>query len=337
MSSIHAWPLNLLTRDAGESRAFIVKPIDATPRSNIRPDSKGILRIVDIDKIKIHDCICTPEVKEQGHFHLYCRNEKGEYSIYGRKQNVNGYYIDLWDKLNTCKFAKQGIPRGTVIAGELVYPKHPDSKVPTAIKEFPDRLEFRAFAVPLYKGTLLYGPTSQQYNKGRKLLQNILPPEMLVQNMSPIEFGDKFHSAKVLQSLLEVAKIKHIEGFVLKEKAYDQWWKIKTVREADVYVTGFKVSKSDTQYGLVTAISIAVKKNGDELDMGSVTGFDLETKQNMTKAFSAFGSTTRNPYMNRCLRVTYQEIAGKGKLKHGFFDGWRDDKDYLDCQAEQFE
>ena len=332
----HPWPMNLLTCISGEHRRLIVKPIDVSPRENFRPDSKGILRVVDIDKIKIHDCVCVPEVKEQGHFHFYCRSKQGEYFVYGRRQNVNGYYIDIYDKLKAMKLP--GIPKETVIAMELVWPKHPDSKVPTAIKECPEELRMRAFGIPIYQGALLFGPTSLPYNRGRRLLQNILPPESLVESLPPVEFGDKFQSAKMLESLLQLARQKGWEGLVLKEKAYDGWWKLKGIREADVYIHGFKISESDTQYGMVTSVSIAVydEHNRKAIDMGSVTGFTLEEKQKMTDAYRSHGDSDTNPYMGKVLRVLYQEVAGKGKLKHAFFDGWRDDKSYWECSKEQF-
>lgn len=332
----HPWPMNILTRDAGERRRLIVKPIDVTPRENLRPDSEGILRIIDIDKVKIRDCICVPEVKEQGHFHFYCRNSDGEYRVFGRKQNVNGYFIDIYNKLDGMTLP--GLPKETVVAMELIWPKHPDSQVPTAIKDCPNELRMKAFGIPIYQGALLFGPTSLPYSRGRRLLKNTLPPEFLVQSFTPVEFGDAFHSAKILENLFQLARKQNIEGFVLKERAYHGWWKVKGIKEADVYVTGFKVSESATQYGMVTAVSIAVYdlKNKRAIPMGSVTGFTLKEKQEMTNAYKSHGDSVSNPFMGRTLRVLYQEVAGKGKLKHGFFDGWRSDKVYWECGKEQF-
>lgn len=333
---IHPWPMGQLTKEAGESRKLCIKPVDICPRSNFRPDSNGILRVIDIDKIKLYNTIVTPEVKEQGHFHFYCRDKDGGYSVFGRKQNVNGYYIDIWDKLQHCEFARYGLPKETVVAGELIWPGKPDSKIPTAIKECSEVLKFRAFGVPIYQGAPLSGHASLPYNRGRRLLKNIFPPESVVEAFSYVELGDRFHTAKVLEGLLQLAKQKDVEGFVLKEKAYDGWWKLKGIKEADVYIIGFKISESETQYGMVTAVQIAVRRGEGEVDMGSVTGFDLETKQEMTNALHEYGESSRNPFMNRTLRVCYQEVAGRGKLKHAFFDVWRDDKDYTDCQWEQF-
>ena len=338
VTNIHPWPMNLLTKDSGENRKLVVKPVDICSRSNIRPDAKGMLRFQDIDKLKLYNTIVYPEVKEQGHFTLYCRDSEGHYKVYGRKQNVNGYYIDIRDKLCRCNFTQCTIPCGTVIAGELVWPGHPDSKVPTAIKECPEELDFKAFGVPIYKDVALFGEKSITYPRGRRLLESVLPPEFWIKSLDPVQLGDKEQTAEALEYFLQLAKKQNWEGLVFKQKAYDGWWKLKGIREADVFVTDFKVSESETQKGLVTAVSIAVfNENGKEVDMGSVTGFSLQEKELMTIEYKAFGTDAdNNRYMRRPLRVCYQEIAGRGKLKHAFFDGWRDDKSYTECSSEQF-
>ena len=40
----HPWPMSILTKEAGQSRKLIVKPVDICPRSNFRPDADGHLR-----------------------------------------------------------------------------------------------------------------------------------------------------------------------------------------------------------------------------------------------------------------------------------------------------
>ena len=77
-----------------------------------------------------------------------------------------------------------------------------------------------------------------------------------------------------VEMMLDFIKDMEYEGLVLKMKAYDKWWKIKTIREADVFVTGFKVSKSETRFGLITSVCIgALNADGDIVDMGRVSGF----------------------------------------------------------------
>jgi len=335
MLNIYEFPMNLLTTEAGQNRKLVVKPVDVTPRVNIRPDDKGVLRVVDVDKIKISNTTIYPEVKEQGHFHFYSRDAVGSYGMYSKRQSVDGSYPNIIEKLADTRLP--GIPKETVVAIELIYPDHPDCMVPTAIKECPDKLEVRGLGVPIYKGKVHLGRTSLSYTLGRRILSTIFPPELIVQNLRPIELKDKFHTAEVIKDLLEEARRDRIEGYVLKEMAYDKWWKLKGIREADVFITGFKVSESDTQYGLVTAVSIGVyDNNGEVVDVGSVTGFNMEDKKAMTAEYDRHPELSKNNYVGRVIRVMYQEIAGKGKLKHGFFDAWRDDKSKPDCSINQF-
>jgi len=331
------WPMDILTIESGERRKIINSVKDITPRSNIKPDNNGILRIINNDLIKLSDTVVYPEVKEQGHFHFYCRDKNGDYKMFGRKQNVNGYYIDIYNKLSDMKLP--GIPKETVISIELILPNRPDCQVPTAIKECPAELKIKALGIPIFNGVnLTKNPHILDYNKSRKILSNILPPEMLCESYSSIELGDKFNTAKILEDFLQKAKEKNIEGWVFKEKGYSGWWKLKGLREADVFITGFKVSESDTQYGLITAVEISCfNKNKNRIGMGSVSGFNMYQKDLLTKEFQRVGDSPENKYIGKVIRVVYQEIAGKGKMKHGFFDSWRDDKHFTECSIEQFE
>lgn len=336
MKRFHEWPINLLTIEAGQKRRLLVKPIDITPRENIRPDNSGILRIADVSKIKQCEKLIYPEVKEAGHFHFYARDAEGSYGVYGKRENVDGYYIDIFDKLNTMHLPP--IPLETVVSMELVWPGHPDCQVPTAIKNFPHKLQMKAFGVPIYKGTDLQGSKSLAYPKARSLLSSIIPPEMLVDMFMPRLLTDKYTTKIILEDLLKIARKRKIEGMILKEAGYAGWWKLKGIKEGDAFIIDFYVSDSETQYGLVTSVEIGCyATDGSIKGLGSITGFDIETKKEMTAAYNRYRDcSNENPFMHKVLRVLYQEIAGKGKLKHGFFDGWRDDKTEEECQVEQF-
>lgn len=329
------WPMNELTKEAGQSRKLCTIVQDITPRSNIRPDN-GKLRIIDVDRIKLCDCTVYPEIKEQGYFYFYCRDMDGIYHFYSKRQNVLETYTDSFHKIEPMKLP--GIPCGCVIAGELIWPNHPDSEVPTAIKECPEELAFIAFGVPIYANRNLTELNTLSYTKSRSLLKNIFPPEAISKTEKPIELGTKFETAVVLEKLLAIAKEKKIEGWVLKAYGYRDWYKLKGLQEADVFITDFKISKSDTQYGLVTSVNIACfDNNKHRRDMGSVTGFSIEQKEELTKEYERVGDSPANKFIGKVLRVVYQELAGKGKLKHGFFDGWRDDKSFHECSISQFE
>ena len=155
-----------------------------------------------------------------------------------------------------------------------------------------------------------------------------------------MSFRDELRQA-TLEALLNMAELQHQEGYVLKVMACDGWWKLKGINEADVYVTGFKISDADTRKGMVTAVEVAVvNKEHYSVNMGNVSGFNLEEMGKMTEAYNKYGLTrngpNKNPYFGKVLRVIYQEIAGQGKMKHGFFDCWRDDKNQTSCWTTQF-
>lgn len=332
------WPMNVLTRQAGDTRKLITHPVEITPRVNLKPDSNGKLLIVDRTKIKIKNVVLYPEVKEQGHFHFYCRDASGNYSMIGKRPSVTGKYIDILDKFTAQGRQMPPIPEETVIATELIWPDHPDTDVPTGLKECPNQLKVRGLGLAIYKGLNLH-EENISYNNGRYLLDKVFPEKWLVEKFEPITFKGEMHSATMIEALLIRAKKYKIEGFVLKEKAYSGWWKLKGCREGDVFITGCKISTSDTQYGMVTAVTIGCMGPDGVINMGSVTGFTIDDKIRMTQAYrqeTRFSNNFEKNYLGRVIRVVYQEIAGKGKLKHGFFDGWRDDKIDRDCGIDQF-
>jgi hypothetical protein len=325
----YPWPMDILTKASGDGRKLITKPIDITPRDNIRPDENGVLRIVDCELLRVQDTILYPEVKAQGHFHFFC-NDQGTLAMYGKRLNVNGSFPNIIDKLEAVKLPS--IPTDTVYATELIWPGHPDTEVPTAIKDCPEELQLIVLGLPIYKGRLM---TDASYQHSRTILQDLCA-DMLIKNFPYLDVGSKRHASAIMECYLEEVRRLGIEGIVFKEKAYSGWWKLKGIKEADCFITGCKVSRSETQCGLITSVTIGVLKDedGEIIEMGSVTGFSLEEKRKMTDSYCQ--GKFDNEYIGKTLRVLYQEIAGKGKMKHGFFDGWRPDKDFMECKAEQF-
>lgn len=328
------WPMNLLTKPIGEKdRRLIIHPKEAVLRNGIRRDSEGRLEIVDPKAIKIPDGIYCIEDKEQGHRHIWCCDKEGNYHLYGRRLNVQQTYTDILPKLNGKVTCFPPLPPESALDFELCWPGHPDSEVTTAIKDHPEELHPYFFAILIWKGSLVIGDNSFEWFSGRRHLEHHVGKKYMTKGYKPINLDSSTKAGKqkklwVLETLLNKAEEKGKEGFVLKEMMSMGWWKLKGINEADVFVTGFKISDSETLKGLATGVKIAVYKDGKVFNMGNVSGFDRETQTDMAK----------NPdkYLGRVLRVVYQEIAGKGKMKHGFKDSWRDDKNKESCTFDQF-
>ena len=335
------WPMSILTKPVGsKDRKLKVHPKDSVLRAGIRRKKDRSLYIKDPKAIKIKNGIYIPEDKEQGHRHIYCKDKNGIPHIYGRRLSVDKTYKDILitKELGKCSEFMQKmpeIPNESALDFELVWPGHPDTDVPTAIKSYPEQLHPFFFAPLIWEGNPIIEGDTLSWIEGRELLHSILPREYITVGYRPIEINDS-NKVKVLTHLLNAAEKKGKEGFVLKEFSAAGWWKLKGIAEADVFVIGFKVSDAETRKGLITAINIGVYKGDEVLDMGTVAGFNLETMEKMAKAYNKFKTSTKNPYMYRVARVIYQEIAGKGKMKHGFFDGWRKDKTSYSCLIEQF-
>lgn len=326
------WPMNIMTREAGEHRKLITHPKKIVDRRYISPEGECI----EPSKILIPDGEYYVEVKEQGHFHIYARDEWGIYTLYGRRQGVDGNYNDVYNAIRD-SVPMPEIPKCSAIAVELIWPGHPDSSVPTAIKDCPHLLEIVALGIAIYDGHI-YQENNISYLKSRSILEEIFGVAGCAHLLDMREV-DQRNKGQVISNLLHEAKCLGIEGFVLKRYAYDEWWKIKGIAEADVFITGFKVSDSDTYRGMVTAIEIGVYSNDGEkiIDMGNVSGFSDDEKSAMTTAYQLYGTDESNPYIFKVLRVTYQERSSRGKLKHGFFNAWRTDKDETDCTEDQFD
>lgn len=330
------WPMSILTRASGEKdRKLLVHPKECIKRSGIRRNEEDKLKIVEERAIKIKPGTYFIEEKEQGHRHFYCRDADGVYHIYGRRLNVNRTYSDLMQKLRGVPLPT--LPKETVVDMELIWPGHKDAEVATAIKNCPEELRMKAFALPIYEGKNQMLNNSLSVEEGREQLIETVGEDNVCTLRGSVELSDD-NKVLELECMLRMIEEDEIEGFVLKEKSCDGWWKLKGINECDVFVVGFEISVAETKAGLVTRVYVAcTNENGEVVGMGKVAGFNNEEELNLTRAYSDYGHSLENPYMFRTLRVVYQEVASRGKMKHGYFDGWRDDKAWNSCSIEQFE
>ena len=326
-----SWPMDILTREYGskEKRKLLVKPRELIGRDNISIGDEFQVRRPDLLPFS-YPCTYHLETKEQGHFHFLCRDAGEKYMVFGRRLNVEGGFTDIASDL-VGRMSLPHLPPETVLAFELVWPGHPDSSVPTAIKSCPQELVVKAIGLPIYKASILFGRSSLKYFPGRELLESVMGfPELCVEYQGSFTWNNMNEAARDIAMLLTRAKKENLEGFVLKGKHYADWWKFKVLRDADVFITDFNISDAETRAGLVTSVDVGVMDVDGEtiVNMGSVSGFDLEEMERMTQSMSA--------YKDAVLRIVYQEVAAQGKLKHGFFAGWRDDKNTWECTVEQF-
>lgn len=330
------FPMNILTTSTGKNRKLLVKPVNGVKRQAITIVNGKYH--VNPSMLKIPCGRYFVETKEQGHFHFYSKNSAGEYSFFSKRVTVNGNYRNLFENVKFRNKMLKKLPwlfKETAIAVELIWPDHQDSQVPTAIKECPEQLRVVPLSVAVYKGEILMG-VKANYLRTRKILEHCFTPSSLVElHQSIVISKDKDRNALQLEQLLDQAKRKKLEGFVLKQYHYDRWYKLKGIQECDVFVIGFVVSTSESYEGMVTSVKIGVMDNESVTEIGRVSGFNYLEVYNLTQEYNQFKNESLNAYMGKVLRVTFQEITVHGNIKHGFFDGWRTDKVKDECTAEQ--
>lgn len=338
------WPMGELTRKVGDTRKLLVHPKKIIKREDIdvkalsHPDEE-IIPLNAIPSSVQTDVSYVVEKKLQGHRYFYSRDIEGEYHLWSRRLNVSGQFTNGLTKigLDWAEFpAFKPLPRGTCLDGELIWPSHPDSAVPTCMKNHPEKLRYVPFGLPFFR--------KQDFrSEGLRTVRDIIEEELGYESVEIHEtiahLRTREHLRRTLEKLYRQARKEGIEGYVLKrvKPHYGIWYKMKTIMDSDVFVIGSNISSSETKYGEVTSVNIGVFNDRKEIvDMGSVSGFDLTETHALTRAFRKYGDSKANPYYRRTLRVLYQERAAKGKLKHAFFDCWRPDKNFRDCTLEQF-
>lgn len=114
-----------------------------------------------------------------------------------------------------------------------------------------------------------------------------------------------------------------IEGWVLKNYNYAEWWKVKPTRSVDCVVTGFK--DGDGKYiGLVGSLLCSVYlDDGDALtEIARVSGMTDDQRVDVNEKKD----------LGRVVEVEYQDVGNGGRLIHPRFARWRDDKPAVECR-----
>jgi ATP-dependent DNA ligase len=148
------------------------------------------------------------------------------------------------------------------------------------------------------------------------------------------------------QALLTEIAVRGLEGIILKNKnsTYVQdkrspnWIKVKKEQTYDVVITGYDEPKaeskktsgilSETKYkakGWIGAIRYGCYRNGELVEVGSVSGMDDDVRQML--------SENKEDYLGRVIELKGQEVL-KDAIRHPRFVMFREDKDATECKWE---
>lgn len=260
------------------------------------------------------------QVKEDGLRVLVTKDEDGI------RAETRAGKTDFWDKLKHVKEIARliaNIPLGTSLDCELFAKGVQATDIKTLINNADERLILSPFAMPFY-GYVDFR------DKGYIFIITLL--RELGFQVPHTEYWDesKLYGKESLEvAKLEAHKLK-IEGYVVKQAHYEGWFKIKPVRTVDVVVMDTELSESDSFMGGLKNIKVGVWTTIEDrellVEIASVgTGFEAEYRMTVEPA----------SLLGKVCEVTYDSLAGKGKLKFPRFLRWRDDKLANECTMDQ--
>jgi hypothetical protein len=224
------------------------------------------------------------------------------------------------------------IPPNSVLFAELHCPDVLATSVPTLLNGADERLQLTFFAAPLFNGQdwenelLLY-----VVKELKKYKLNVVDTSIVI-GIKDEDQGDFQLDEVYKQNLLKEAIKNKLEGWVLKEKHTEGWYKLKPIKTLDAFVIATQMSFSSTHYGGLQSIHIAViDDKGKMIDLGNVgSGFELEYRKSLDS------KAKRDSLLDKVCEVEYDSIAANGKLRFPRFKRWRTDKNKNQCTTEQF-
>lgn len=313
------------------------------------------------------DLVC--EEKLDGWRVLIVCDEKGDEHCYSRGVATDtGLPIDLLERHGDIKCLKPifdaMLPR-SAIEGELLWPEHFATDVPTALKDCPHALKVNLYAFPWESGSAL----SCWYDE-RRLLESMFKREMLAPYGPGVFTYDafirgvysepntivdpSFRNAFVEPELLtQYAVTNGVEGYIIKEARGSRWWKFKLEHTMDLVVIGTTDAREGVTgkyLGLVGALVVGrvvgVTPIGapilDSQEPADITldYADLNKTLWIREVARISGmddeqreqmSAERDDLIGRVCEVKAQAKGGKFRLRHPRFIRWREDKPAWEC------
>jgi ATP-dependent DNA ligase len=245
----------------------------------------------------------------------------GDFQACGRKEE-----IDLWPDI--VKFGKvdcdlglfvhtlrQIMPDDSIIDGELCVPGQDSSVVRTGLNMTNPNLVFRPFAVPWWDG---------QDKRAWNALEMRKLCEDLFCRLSRVPLP-KLYLEETREALLKRASRDKIEGFVLKDGGYSDWYKLKPVRTIDAIITKVIPGKGEFTGGIGSLV-ISVWDGNELKVVGRVgTGFSVDDRYEWDEI----------DLIGEVVEVTYQEVTVHQKLRFPRFLRFREDKPGSECLMSQ--
>lgn len=246
------------------------------------------------------------ERKHNGHRYTLVKYPDGSMRAYGARA------IDTFDNLpEHLQILLEGVPNGSVLDGELVAPSDEASDVTHLLANASPRLQFRVFAVPHFG------------NANNRRLQRA-ETEELYQHIQCYGF-ETVQLFDVAECTLQNAKTARIEGWVLKSRHYEGWYKYKPQRTCDVIVVEVVQGYEGKFRNCWGSLICSVYKEGKLTQIASVAkGKDDQWRW-----------LPKEQIIGRVCEISHEGVQSLGRLKFSAFMRWRDDKLPEQCLYDQ--
>lgn len=243
------------------------------------------------------------EKKEDGYRVTVYRNGNGKIRAYARKPEDILHKLEHLDCWNLVK----RIPRGSILDGELIAPSGRATDVPTVLAGGDG--DFVCFAIPFWDEVDLRnewaGMQSAQERVGLTLPRISTQP---------------YHGE---DDLLQIAEEEGFEGWVLKNRPYEAWYKLKVTHTIDCVVIACHMG-TGTRFMRISSYDIGIYRNGSLIPIGTV-------KVQNEKDILLYHKVNTDQFVGRVCEVAYDEVAARGRLKFARWIRWRDDKPAEEC------
>jgi len=250
----------------------------------------------------------------------------------GNKKATSKKPIDITEKLMAIPHIRNQInsmPNSSQILCEMHCPEEDATSVPTLLNAADERLMLTVFAVPMWCGISWEEQPTGAVDLGELM---ITMAGLGFDVVHAIRVTADFVDEKGCDALNEMAVRSKFEGHVLKVSHMSGWFKLKPVRELDAFITDTEMSTSDSYYGMLKCVRLAVyNPDGTEHDLGNCGIGDLSIKLKYDT------QAKRDALIGHVMEVKYDLIGAKGGMRFPRFGRWRDDeKTKAECTTEQF-
>lgn len=241
---------------------------------------------------------------------------------------------DYWPQLSGISHIRERIeslPDGTVLDSELHVPGMAETSVKTLIIAGDSQLQLNPFAVPWFGGEDMRLVELSTINKLITTLGFEHPETRYVEGAFTQQHVDL---------LLEEARSRSIEGWVLKAAHYQGWWKLKPVKTVDCVVVKVHMGEGKHRYRMGALEISLYDEHGVLGHPRGLAGDDASGWLcNVGTGFTDFERTAiwanKESVIGKVVEVAYDSLAANGALKFPRFLRFRDDKEAKQCTTAQ--